>query len=1502
MDNENRNNKTKRIRCKSGTHWVDSAKKCMTTSEKEAFMAEKKKNKTKKKPFVSPIAEEKGPSIAEEKEPKPSVFSNFLSIFTKPNNDLKEEKTEEEKKEEKTEEEKKEEKTEEEKKEEKTEEEKKEEIQNLPDNILLHENQKKCPPHYVRHPAKSRNCRLTKSFKETENEKKRKTKKNIIVPKIQTYNENKKYTPENPLGEDIAINQSKLSDDSPLVINEIDVKKETEKEKEIIKKETIPISEKYEELEESDQFLYPDLSDPNFSKKIYDKKEFNDYQYDGTIHDVKSQAVKECNAPFEIMPHQQFVNNFLSMETPYNSLLLYHELGTGKTCSAIGITEEMRKYMKQIGNVKKILIVASPNVQDNFKTQLFDAYKLQEIGKQGSGMWNLNSCVGNDLLKEINPNNDIMTKDYITKKIQALIRESYDFIGYESLANYINNVASISGLSENIDEENIKNNKIDEKKIQKIFDNRMIVIDEVHNIIGKEDSESKLSSRMLLKLVKYCKQLRLLFLSATPMYNSYREIIWLMNIMNLNDQRSTIQANQVFNDDGSFVAEITDEDGVVIQESGKDVLKRKLIGYVSYVRGENPYIFPYRIYPSDFAPVENQMLNKTYPTKQMNGKPIDHPLKYVQVYANELGEYQKKGYSLIIQNSLKTIPDFEEKETFGYVVLQEPISALNMIYPNENLDELSTNDELPENLGEEKDVEDIISKIQGKQGFNNVITYKTKDYPEPLAYDFEYKPHVLKKYGRIFSKEHISKYSGKIAKICNIIENSKGIVLIYSKYIEGGLVPMALALEEMGFSRYGEASYTKSLFKTKPVPNINPFTMKPDPPENNTGYIARYVMITGQKLYSPNNNADLKLITDDSNTNGEHVRVVLISEAGSEGLDFKNIRQVHILDPWYNMNRIEQVLGRAVRTKSHCNLPLKDRNVEIYLHGSYLNAEEEMVDMYMYRLAEKKALLIGQVTRVLKETAVDCLLNIDQTNFTEEKMAQSISLELSTDNKQIQYSVGDKPFTNMCDYMENCTFTCSSKGEGEGEGEGEEKGEGKGEEKGEGKGEGKGEEKGKVKPSETYNQYFLQNNYARIAKRIRQLFREKSVYTFDMFVKQINIVKPFPLEQIYYTISIFLNNKEWLMDKKGKKGYLIKRKNTYLFQPLEIKDENASIFERTSNIENKRKFIPIEIPKDPIISVAKKTPSLLQSNNNKNPWIHLQKIMDIVFSQTSYIKPIKQNMFWYHYAKLTYRICIQKHNIPEDICKKYVIYHYLDLLPSIDEKVWFLNDIEKTNSNKNKQNQNSNYNEYIDFVSEYFKNKMNEKQTYILLNDKMENKIFKKEGLVWNITNISSIHEKWLNTFDLQILLLKHMNKFLPKIEETKEFHIGFMSIFKENMEFKIKNLLNIKNNFGAACFQTNKQKLIEKINNLLKMIKGSETKETYSSDPAFSSSGIELPNLCLVYEFLLRYFTEISAEQGEGEDIWFLNPEQSIATKIDSFVAIPQTILGETRYILKVK
>ena len=97
------------------------------------------------------------------------------------------------------------------------------------------------------------------------------------------------------------------------------------------------------------------------------------------------------------------------------------------------------------------------------------------------------------------------------------------------------------------------------------------------------------------------------------------------------------------------------------------------------------------------------------------------------------------------------------------------------------------------------------------------------------------------------------------------------------------------------------------------------------------------------------------------------------------------------------MNRIEQIIGRAVRICSHKDLPFNKRNVELYLYGTLLpNQREEAADLYVYRLAELKAIQIGNVSRVIKEIAVDCILNYQQGNFSVENMQQSVQLQLSS--------------------------------------------------------------------------------------------------------------------------------------------------------------------------------------------------------------------------------------------------------------------------------------------------------------------------------------------------------------------------------------------------------------------------------------------------------------------------------------------------------------------------
>ena len=104
--------------------------------------------------------------------------------------------------------------------------------------------------------------------------------------------------------------------------------------------------EDVEKIKEKYNFLYPLLSQPDFNIKIAEKREFDDTKYpEEVITDIKKQANFLCNEKeFELMPHQKFVRNFLSSMTPYNGVLLYHGLGTGKTCTAISVAEQTTLY------------------------------------------------------------------------------------------------------------------------------------------------------------------------------------------------------------------------------------------------------------------------------------------------------------------------------------------------------------------------------------------------------------------------------------------------------------------------------------------------------------------------------------------------------------------------------------------------------------------------------------------------------------------------------------------------------------------------------------------------------------------------------------------------------------------------------------------------------------------------------------------------------------------------------------------------------------------------------------------------------------------------------------------------------------------------------------------------------------------------------------------------------------------------------------------------------
>ena len=134
-------------------------------------------------------------------------------------------------------------------------------------------------------------------------------------------------------------------------------------------------------------------------------------------------------------------------------------------------------------------------------------------------------------------------------------------------------------------------------------------------------------------------------------------------------------------------------------------------------------------------------------------------------------------------------------------------------------------------------------------------------------------------------------------------------------------------------------------------------------------------------------------------------------------MDFKNVRQVHILDPWYNLNRIDQIIGRAIRNLSHCGLPYSQRNAEIFLYATEFNKPEnkdkEAVDLYLYRFSEAKSQKIGAISRLLKEIAVDCQLTdyqheVNNSYIKKLTKKNTVKQELSSDDIVINYPLETK--------------------------------------------------------------------------------------------------------------------------------------------------------------------------------------------------------------------------------------------------------------------------------------------------------------------------------------------------------------------------------------------------------------------------------------------------------------------------------------------------------------
>jgi hypothetical protein len=1215
--------------------------------------------------------------------------------------------------------------------------------------------------------------------------------------------------------------------------------------------------------------LYPTLNDPNFSLKIATKQEFNDTQYEGTIHDVEERANLLSNLEFELSPHQNFVKNYLSSHTPYNSLLLFHGLGTGKTCSAIGICEEHRDYIKQTNTNSKIIVVASPTVQDNFKLQLFNANILKSV----NGEWLINNCIGNKLINEVNPTHTKnIPKEKLISKINKIINSSYEFMGYREFANYIEKKQTA-----NVDFKKWSTNEQMSRMKRNLkleFDSRFICIDEVHNIRNSDDNENKRIANQLTFLVKSASNMRLLFLSGTPMFDNYKEIIWLINIMNMNDRRGIIKISDVFDAKGNFRKAEKGE-----FETGRDVLIRKATGYVSFVRGENPYTFPYRIYPDLFSP-ENTFNNIPVPKENViGGKLVENKIDTLtkhNLFVLKVGSYQSMIYNGIIKSHNSETADLgKEDNKLSYTKLQEPIQSLNISFPINN------------DYAGEQNIEDSLARgtVPIKQSIGTKGLKSVMDYVDDRTSDnmlkgmFQYKPWVQKsEHANFFTRENIGKYSSKMEHISDSIRKSKGVILIYSQYLDGGLIPMALVLESMGITRYGEKK--KSLFKNPPVSPVDYKTMETIQ-KGKTSSAAKYAMITGDKRLSPNNINEIIHVTDDDNKDGKHIKVILISMAGSEGVDLKFIRQVHILEPWFNLSRPDQTIGRAVRNNSHRLLPYSERNVQIFMYATTLdNPEREAADVSVYRSAEYKALLVGNVTRLLKEISVDCFLNHSQTNFSIDIMKQQTRQSLADGTVLDKYAIGDRSFTMMTDFMQDGQYKCVNTKNIT------------------------SIEDIDINKS-TYDEKFIMINSQKITGKIKELFKQKYFYIKEDLITMINYPKSYPSTQIYSALTNLIENEtEYLIDMYGRNGRLINIGDYYMFQPVELINPEISLFERSTPLQHKTQTIKIKMEIPTLIQqerLQKQTPNVVQYENDtiaidneknektENTIIEMRDKYRQAMSyyQNTVVPKPKDNIYKHVGAclrKMKSTEFVQEFEdmSPDDILKHLLVFHLVDNL-SMREKIdVFL----AVFMNKGVKIDDDGEDKIIEKIEKYYTtymikstNSINKSFSAFLFYDpsvktNKDNGVFyvKYEGNDWKLAETEDKN-------DIQLYVNEQIKGTIAKSDVHKIF--GFMSYGKTDVnvaDYKVKDITNTRSTGYKCVDAANKTKKLALLRDILKQGYETPGEKEDEIEEILRSLKVDEKNkdfgmkeLCIFVEFITRYYQHIN----KTNKYWFFTYER---------------------------
>ena len=490
----------------------------------------------------------------------------------------------------------------------------------------------------------------------------------------------------------------------------------------------------------------------------------------------------------------------------------------------------------------------------------------------------------------------------------------------------------------------------------------LYIIDEVHNFIrnvytnisSSKGKRAQIIYDYIIQDKRENPDTRVILLSGTPAINNPFEFALLFNMLRSNlFPKSENEFNHHFITSGIYQS---------LNNNNKNLFQRRIIGLVSYYFAAVPGIFASKtIHYVDVIMSEYQ--------QDIYGfyEEIEKKIAAKMIFSGRKGSQVYKSYTRQACN-------------FVFPPISQKINGENRPRPNK----FRISEREAEKLSEGKKVD------KNKETFTNILKYKKaiETYINALReYFYKYNSDDINKKYTILNDVKIfkEKYYGKFdefhikeknksslynamhtssAKMLNIIFNimmASGPTIVYSNYVAmEGLEVFKIYLEFFNFYSFMK---TKKIIKDK------------------LGYVEYHGGISD----TAERKRGMLAFNNQDNKYGEHIKIMLISPAGSEGLSLMNVKQVHIMEPYWNEVRINQMVARGIRQCSHALLPLNERHVDIFRYKSVRkNINTWTTDQYIEDLARSKDSLIQSFLDAMKEVAIDCVLNKNHNMLQQE--------------------------------------------------------------------------------------------------------------------------------------------------------------------------------------------------------------------------------------------------------------------------------------------------------------------------------------------------------------------------------------------------------------------------------------------------------------------------------------------------------------------------------------